>query len=153
MKSLPFLSLSLIFPLVLGYSKPLEKSATKANIILMDTIRIVIQVGDTQIDAMLFDNPTTRSFLKQFPLTVTVEDHAGTEKIFYPKPPLDKKGAPDGAKPVKGDIMYYAPWDDVAIFYKSFRYAPGLIPMGNIQDVDALVEALQHSHSITFKIK
>jgi hypothetical protein len=38
-----------------------------------------------------------------------------------------------------GDVAYYAPWGNLAIFYKEFRYSKGLIRLGRI---DAGVEAL-----------
>ena len=65
-----------------------------------------------------YDNPTARSFIKQMPFTVTLEDYAGMEKIFYPQQALSKEKSPDGAQPRMGDLMYYAPWGDVALFYK-----------------------------------
>lgn len=40
--------------------------------------------------------------------------------------------APKGADPSIGDICYYAPWGNVAIFYKDFGYANGLIKPATI---------------------
>jgi hypothetical protein len=38
-----------------------------------------------------------------------------------------------------GDIAYYAPWGNLAIFHKDFGYSDGLIILGKIDgDVDAL---------------
>ena len=68
------------------------------------------------------------------PITVNLEDYANTEKIFYPDRKLSIEGAPAGFKPSSGDITYYAPWGDIAIFYKDFGYANGLISIGKIND-------------------
>jgi hypothetical protein len=38
-----------------------------------------------------------------------------------------------------GGIAYYAPWGNVAIFYKDFGYSKGLIGLGRIDSgIDAL---------------
>ncbi len=42
------------------------------------------------------------------------------------------KDAPAGYKPSVGDITFYAPWGNLAIFYKGFSYSNGLIVMGKI---------------------
>ena len=34
--------------------------------------------------------------------------------------------------PSIGDIAYYAPWGNLAIFYRDFPYSPGLIKLGVI---------------------
>ena len=38
-----------------------------------------------------------------------------------------------------GDITYYAPWGNLAIFYKDFGYSRGLVILGKI---DSGLEAL-----------
>ena len=42
------------------------------------------------------------------------------------------QGAPSGIDPDVGDITYYAPWGNIAIFYKDFGYAGGLVKLGRI---------------------
>ena len=41
--------------------------------------------------------------------------------------------------PSVGDIAYYAPWGNLAIFYKDFGYSRGLIRLGRI---DSGIEVL-----------
>ena len=36
----------------------------------------------------------------------------------------------DGLEAAAGDITYYSPWGNLAIFYKGFDYAPGLVRLG-----------------------
>ncbi|MCB9331174.1 MAG: hypothetical protein H6574_08850 [Lewinellaceae bacterium] len=100
---------------------------------------------------MLYNNPTAQSLADQMPFTVELKDYAGIEKIFYPKTPLNKDGAPEGADPSVGDIMYYAPWGDVAIFYKDFGYASGLIPLGRLENVAGFMQALASKSAVTFE--
>ncbi len=111
--------------------------------------RIYITVSSQKFEAILYDNPTSRSLLDQVPFTVDTEDYAGMEKIFYPPESLSKEKAPNGAEPKKGDIMYYAPWGDVAIFYKGFRFSGGLIPLGKIENIEGFKEAIGSGKPIT----
>jgi hypothetical protein len=46
-----------------------------------------------------------------------------------------------------GDITYYAPWGNLAIFYKDFSYSAGLIKLGTL---DSGSEALRRSD--TFEV-
>jgi hypothetical protein len=41
-----------------------------------------------------------------------------------------------------GDITYYAPWGNLAIFYRDFGYSPGLVRLGRI---DSGIETLAAS--------
>jgi Cyclophilin-like family len=49
-----------------------------------------------------------------------------------------------------GDIAYYAPWGNLAIFYKDFGYSRGLIGLGRI---DSGIEALNVPGSLTVTIE
>lgn len=46
--------------------------------------------------------------------------------------PLSTDGAPAGFDPAAGDIAYYAPWGNLAIFHKDSDYARGLVQLGRI---------------------
>jgi hypothetical protein len=94
-------------------------------------IRFLID-GKELATATLMDNATARDFLALLPLTLALEDHAGTEKIAYLPRKLSTAGAPGGSDPSAGDIAYYAPWGNLAIFYKDFGYSRGLVLLGRI---------------------
>ncbi len=113
------------------------------------TMKITLKVGDRVITATLVDNPTSRDFVSLLPMTSTFEDYAATEKISYLPRRLSTEGAPAGSDPATGDITYYAPWGNLAVFYKDFRYSSGLIKLGKI---DSGVEALNVPGSITVTI-
>ena len=97
-------------------------------------MQIRLTVNGRSLTATLIDSPTTRDFLSLLPLTLTLEDHAATEKIAYLSRKLTQEGAPAGIDPSVGDITYYAPWGNLALFYQDFGYAKGLIKIGNIDN-------------------
>ena len=102
-------------------------------------MKIRIKVEGVVIEATLEDNKTARDFVSLLPMTVTLEDYASTEKITYLPRKLSTKGAPPDRDPSVGDITYYAPWGNLALFYRDFGYATGLIRLGSI---DSGIEAL-----------
>jgi hypothetical protein len=104
-------------------------------------IQARITVDDAVFEATLLDNPTTRDFVSLLPLTLTLNDYAGTEKVSDLPRRLATDDAPEGADPSIGDITYYAPWGNLAIFYRDFRYAEGLIELGYFESgVETLAE-------------
>jgi hypothetical protein len=59
-------------------------------------------------------------------------DYAATEKISDLPRRLSTEGAPPGSDPSIGDITYYSPWGNLALFYKDFGYSKGLVKLGKI---------------------
>ena len=88
---------------------------------------------------MMLASTTAKDFLSLLPMKLTLEDCAATEKIAYLPRKLSTAGAAPGSDPSVGDIAYYAPWGNLAIFYRDSPYARGLIPLGRI---DSGIEAL-----------
>ena len=93
------------------------------------------------ITATLDDIETSRDCFALLPLTLILEDYAATEKISDLPRRLSTNGAPPGSTPVAGDISYYAPWGNLALFYRGAGRASGLVKLGKI---DSGVEALNH---------
>jgi hypothetical protein len=114
------------------------------------SMKIVLKVGERTVVATLDDNPTVRDFASLLPMTLALEDYAATEKISYLPRKLSKEGAPAGVDPSIGDIAYYAPWGNLAIFYKDFGYSSGLVKLGKI---DSGLEALSVSGSVKVMIE
>jgi hypothetical protein len=101
------------------------------------TIRL--RTRDQVLTATLNDSAAARDFAALLPLTLTLEDYAGTEKISDLPKRLSTEGAPAGGDPSIGDIAYYAPWGNLAIYYRDFGYSTGLVILGKIEDgIDAL---------------
>jgi hypothetical protein len=114
------------------------------------TMRIRLTFDGKAVEATLLDNATARDLLSLLPVTLTLEDYASTEKIGYPPRKLSTAGAPAGVDPSVGDIAYYAPWGNLAIFYKDFGYSRGLIGLGRI---DSGIEALSAPGSLKVTIE
>ncbi|MCU1350496.1 MAG: hypothetical protein JWO56_3526 [Acidobacteria bacterium] len=101
-------------------------------------MNILISSDGRTITATLADNATSRELVALLPLTLELEDYASTEKIAYLPKPLSTAGAPAAMTPRAGDLTYYAPWGNLAIFYKDGHDSPGLVKLGTIDGVDAL---------------
>ncbi|QDL39848.1 hypothetical protein EUB48_16475 [Rhodoferax sediminis] len=112
-------------------------------------MKIRIDVEGTVVMATLVDSAATRDFISLLPLTLTLRDYSATEKISDLPRRLSTQGAPSGSKPSVGDIAYYAPWGNLALFYRDFSYSSGLIKLGRL---DSGIEAFQRSDPIRAKI-
>lgn len=115
-----------------------------------ENMKIRLSINGKAISASLVDSPTTRDFIALLPLTLKLDDYASTEKIAYLPKKLTAQGAPAGVDPDVGDITYYAPWGNLAIFYRDFGYSTGLIKLGRI---DAGVDVLATRGSLTATIE
>ena len=113
-------------------------------------MKIRLTFNGQSITATLDDSPTTRDFISLLPLTLTFEDYAKTEKIAYLPRTLSEEGAPAGMDPSIGDITYYAPWGNLALFYRDFDYAKGLIKLGSL---DEDTEAFNVTGSVTVSLE
>lgn len=94
--------------------------------------KVRIQSGSNEAIIALHDNPVSRDFASQLPLDVTFEDYAGTEKITHLPRKLQTNGGVNGSQ-VEGDFTYYAPWGNLAVFYKGYGKASGLYILGRIE--------------------
>jgi hypothetical protein len=75
--------------------------------------------GDTSIDVTVDeDSPATRDFLSMLPLTLSVEEFSGREKISYLPRELDYEGSP-GSDPEDGDLIYFVPWGNLGFYYNT----------------------------------
>ena len=102
--------------------------------------KIQVVVGSTTLEATLDDTPSARDFAALLPLELELEDYHGIEKVADLPRALTRDGAPRSYDPSTGDITYYAPWGNLAIFYKDFSDSRGLIRLGAFDGpIDALV--------------
>ncbi len=82
-------------------------AATSRNV---SEMKIRMNFEGKVITGTLVNTETARDFASLLPLTLTLKDYSGTEKISDLPRRLCTKGAPEGSVPSVGDIAYYAPW-------------------------------------------
>lgn len=112
-------------------------------------MKVYVRSGQTVMAGHIDDTPAGRDFCALLPLTLTVQDYANAEKIADLPKPLSLARAPKGSSAEPGDIAYYAPWGNIALFYQSAAFAPGLVKLGRLTtDFDIL----SCSHELTLEI-
>ena len=143
-KSTLLLAMLLVFYFVTGAHaqssgvNPMDKNAQET--------KISITFNNEEVIVVLFDNPVSRDFVSLLPMTVTFEDYAGIEKITYFSRKLTTQGGVSG-RDVQGDFTYYAPWGNLAVFYKGFGSASGLYILGRIESGKEKLAAMNNNFS------
>lgn len=104
-------------------------------------MRIRITTSGQSFIAVLEDSETARDFASLLPIDLPLSDYNETEKVADLPRRLSTEGASEGAEPKVGDIAYYAPWRNLAIYYRDFAYSRGLVPLGRLEgDAEALAK-------------
>jgi hypothetical protein len=115
-------------------------------------MKIRLKVEDTVITATLFDSKTTQDFISLLPLTLTMNDLFRREKFAHLPRAISKEGKRTHTYEV-GDVAYWPPGPDVAIFYRHDGREipdPGIIVIGKI---DSGVEALNLPGSVGVRVE
>ncbi|NUF15945.1 cyclophilin-like fold protein [Acinetobacter lactucae] len=128
--------------------KPQGKNQQRLSIM---KIRIDIDGTQQPLFATLAMSPTVEDFAKQLPLTLTLKDYDSTEKIADLPAKLTTQNAPNGYAGKAGDLTYYAPWGNLAFFYKDspVGYANGLIFLGKL---DVIPQQFKQNQPIKISI-
>jgi len=130
MKKMLFLALALALPL---YHAPCGADNS--------SMKISLKVGDKVLTATLIDSKTTQDFISLLPLTLTMNDLFSREKYAHLPRAISEEGKRTHTYEI-GDVAYWPPGPDVAIFYRHDGQKipdPGIIVIGKI---DSGVEAL-----------
>lgn len=115
-------------------------------------MKIRLDVDGQMSTATLYDNATARDFAALLPLSLTLTDYARIERIAY-LPQRLTLGVAASKVPVKqGDLAYYAPWGNLAIFVEDGigNYTGDLMPLGA---VETGLPALQRSGPLQVRIE
>ena len=97
-------------------------------------MHISITVGDQRLTALLDGSDASRDLLGQLPVIVRMYDHGGVEKTGRLPGPLSLDGQPDVGVPAVGDIGYYAPGQDLVLYYGDQSAYPGIAVLGRMDD-------------------
>lgn len=123
-------------------SPPASSSETRdANAEVVGTV-VRFSAGSTAVEVTIDeDNRAVRDFLSMLPLTLTLEEFAGREKIAYLPQELAVGGSP-GSDPEDGDLIYFVPWGNIGFYYNTsgIGYSDETIHLGTYE---ASVDELQ----------
>lgn len=98
-----------------------------------DHMRVTITIGEQRFHATLSNSAATRDLIDQLPVTIDMVDHGGVEKTGPLTSPLSLDGQPEGADPDVGDLGYYAPGNDLVLYYGDQSYYNGIIILGTLE--------------------
>lgn len=101
--------------------------------------------GGTTVEVTITaDNPTARDFLSRLPLTLSLEELAGREKISYFVPELETAGSP-GFDPENGSLIYFTPWGNIGFYYNAdgIDYSDQTIELGRYTATPEQLNSLQ----------
>ncbi|MDQ1040688.1 hypothetical protein QFZ75_007104 [Streptomyces sp. V3I8] len=103
-----------------------------------------------RVGATLNDSPAARGFAELLPLTLDLQDFHGTERVADLPRKLETSGAPEPAAARVGDIAYYAPWGNLALFYREGPAASAdLLILGHL---DVSAEQLGGARRVTIEV-
>ena len=115
-------------------------------------MKIRITVDNQSLQATIFDSAAGRDLISQLPLTIDMTDHGSVEKTGPLPAPLSLDGQPDGADPDVGDVGYYAPGNDLVLYYGDQSYYPGIVIIGRL-DGDAANRLADMDGAITATVE
>ena len=117
-------------------------------------MNIRITIDDQTFDATLHDSAAARDLLAQLPVTVEMTDHGGVEKTGPLPGRLSLEGQPDGADPDVGDLGYYAPGNDLVLYYGDQSYFAGIVVLGRMSgDAAERIAGLEGSVTATVETR
>jgi hypothetical protein len=95
-------------------------------------MRLRFIFADQDFTATLEDNPSARDLASMLPLDLKISDYSTNEKIAYLPRKLTEEGSGRFGGEAPGDLCYYAPWGNLAMFHGSYRWSQGLIRLGRL---------------------
>lgn len=102
-------------------------------------MKIRMTFNGRTMTATLYDNPTARDFASMLPLDLTIDDYSTNEKISYLSGKLTEAGSGPFDNERPGDLCYFAPWGNLALFHSGYRYSAGLIRLGRFDGIEPLL--------------
>ena len=102
-------------------------------------MKIRMTFSGLELTGTLYDNASARALFAMLPLDLSIEDYAHNEKITYLPEKLTIEGSGPFGNEQPGDICYYAPWGNLALFHAGYRYSSGLIRLGRLDDFKPLL--------------
>ena len=133
-----------------GRSEPTDADPTPTDD--GSDMQIHLTLGDHRFAATLDDSAAADDLVVQLPVTVEMTDHGGVEKTGRLPLPLSLDGQPDGADPDVGDLGYYAPGNDLVLYYGDQSSFPGIVVLGRL-DGGAAEQIARMDGSVTVTVE
>ena len=112
------------------------------------TMKMSVQIGDQIFTATLADTKAAREFARMLPITITMNDYGGFEKVGSLGRSLTASNSQ--ITTTAGDIVLYN-GNNIVIFYGSNSWS--YTRLGRIDDLTGWTDALGHgSVSVTFRL-
>ena len=127
-------------------------SPTKTSTLESKIMKIRLKVENKVMTATLIESKTSRDFISLLPLTLTMNDLFHREKFAHLPRAISEEGKRTHSYEV-GQMVYWSPGPDVAIFYRNDGEKipnPGIIVIGKI---DSGVAALNVAGSVKVTIE
>ena len=105
-------------------------------------MNIIVKSDAHEVVCALNASRAARDLLAQLPLEVEISDYAGKEKTFSPPKKLDTTDATLAAG-TKGSLAYFAPWNNVVLFYRDGGPFSGLYELGECASGATAIEKLR----------
>ena len=131
---------------------PTVRGADNTTTSHTSAVKIKLTINNETLTATLADNRIARDFASLLPLTLTMNDLFGREKFGHLPRAISEEGKRTHTYEI-GEIAYWSPGPDVAIYYRHGGEKipdPGIIVIGKI---DSGVGALNISGSVEVTIK
>ncbi len=114
--------------------------------------QLMITIGSRTFDATLLDNPTVTEFKSRLPLTITMSELNGNEKLYRFSTDFPVNPSNPGTINT-GDLMVYGS-NTVVLFYEGLNTSYSYTRMGKIDDPTGLRNALGTGNvTVTFKME
>jgi hypothetical protein len=102
-------------------------------------MRVSLTLNGMTVTATLYDNPSARDFYSMLPLDLTIKDFSTNEKIVYlPRKLTEERRGPFGNEQ-PGDLCYYIPWGNLALYYGNYTYGSSLIRLGRFDSFEPML--------------
>jgi len=95
-------------------------------------MQIYITIDNQTYTATLRDSAAADDLVAQLPVTVEMIDHGGVEKTGRLPAPLSLARPAGGCRPDVGDLGYYAPGNNLVLYYGDQSYFPGIVILGRL---------------------
>jgi len=106
-----------------------RNEADKAGAAVREPVTIRVSSEAGEIVFALNDTPAAKSLAAQLPLSTDTEPYSDNEIVFHPEEPLDTENGVEGGGSA-GYLGYFAPWNNVVMYYGDFDEYPGLYILG-----------------------